>query len=103
MKNKSSKQSKACDIPRKVKEIVYARDKYCIICHSNKGLPEAHFISRAKGGKGIEQNIVTLCRECHRLYDGVMRKEYRELIHNYLLKKYPDLQIENLIYKKWNA
>ena len=105
MKNYSSKQAKACTISKKVKNIVYKRDKngICIICHSNQGIPNAHFISRAKGGLGIEQNIVTLCKECHRLYDGVMRKEYRDLIHKYLLSKYPDLQIENLIYKKWNA
>ena len=104
MKNRTSKQSKACDILQKVKKKVYARDKRCIICGSNKGLPNAHFISRAKGGKGIERNIVTLCNECHRLYDGVRRNEYREIIHAYLKSKYPDLKIEELRYKnKWEV
>ena len=103
MKNRTSKQSKACDISRKVKQKVYERDhKCCIICFSNKGLPNAHFISRAKGGLGIEQNIVTLCPSCHALYDGKLRKEYYTLIHNYLKVRYPNLNIEELRYKnKW--
>ena len=63
------RRTKALEIPRKVKIAVFERDnERCILCGSN-GLPEAHYIPRSKGGLGIEQNIVTLCRECHRRYD----------------------------------
>lgn len=104
MKSRSSKLAKVCNISRKVKEIVYNRDGgVCIVCGSNQGIPNAHFISRAHQGKGIEQNIVTLCPKCHHLYDNSKyRKEYYERIKAYLLKCYPDLDIESLRYKnKW--
>lgn len=95
------RRTKALEIPRKVKIAVFERDnERCILCGSN-GLPEAHYIPRSKGGLGIEQNIVTLCRECHRRYDQTTdRANIREFLRQYLMKKYPEWDEQNLYYRK---
>lgn len=98
-----SKRSKACDITQKVKNIVWKRDnKQCIICGNPNAMPNAHYISRAKGGLGIEQNIVTLCMGCHHDYDnGLKREENKKLIKEHLQSKYNDWSETSLIYKKY--
>lgn len=98
-------RSRATDIPQKVKAKVYERDGGCCIICGKQGNPWCHFISRQKGGLGIEQNIVTLCNECHRQYDeGTrdMREAIRYVIKEYLVGHYPDLNEKNLVYKKWS-
>ena len=91
------------DIPIKVKEAVFERDKRrCIYCHKNNGIPNAHYIRRSQGGLGIEQNIVTLCPDCHKQYDnGNKREELEEYIGEYLKFKYgQNWSKEKLIYNK---
>ena len=98
-----SKRSKACDIPMSVKKAVWERDgERCIVCGNPQAMPNAHFIPRSQGGLGIEQNIVTLCLDCHFKYDNtVERPNYREYIKNYLKGKYgAEWNEENLVYKK---
>ena len=98
-----SKRSKACDITKKVKDIVWERDEYkCIICGSYQAMPNAHYIARSHGGLGIPQNIVTLCLQCHFDYDnGKYHKEYKKLIRSHLKAIYGDeWNEEKLIYKK---
>lgn len=98
-----SKRSKACDISREVKEKVWERDKRCVYCGRPSGLPNAHYIPRSKGGLGIEENIVTLCVNCHRNFDQTdLRQHYKEYIKNYLQSKYPGWNEEKLVYRKWN-
>lgn len=95
------KRTKALAIPKKVKEVVYERDgSRCILCHK-QGNPDAHFISRAQGGLGIEQNIVTLCLDCHRAYDSDQRQLLREKIREYLKEQYPDFTDDMRIYRKY--
>lgn len=100
-----SKRSKACEISKKVKEKVWKRDnEHCIIC--GKWVPvscaNAHYIKRSQGGLGIEQNIVTMCPECHYEEDhGQDTQLYEDKIKIYLRTKYKDWKIENLIYKKY--
>lgn len=109
MKNLSNKRAKACAIPQAVKKRVAERDSIdgwpcCIVCGSPEGLPEAHYISRAKGGLGIEENIVTLCRRCHCIYDNGTRDQreaLKEQIRDYLKSKYPEWSEEKLYYRKW--
>ena len=57
-----SRRSKATDIPQKVKQAVWERDGgRCVICgNTHNVMPNAHFISRANGGLGIEENVVHL-------------------------------------------
>ena len=101
-----SKRSKACDISQKTKQIVWERDNgKCIIC--GKYVPVScaccHFIARSHSGLGIEQNILTLCIDCHRDYDNSSkRKKYKEMFIDYLKDKYgEDWKEEDLIYNKW--
>jgi 5-methylcytosine-specific restriction endonuclease McrA len=97
-----SKRSKACDIPQKVREIVGERDGHCCIVCGRQGVPNAHYISRARGGLGIPQNIVTLCPRCHNEYDnGKERAKYKVVIKDYLQAHYDGWNEEDLIYRKW--
>lgn len=103
MKNVSSRRAKALQISSYVKLIVNRRDEgLCVYCHK-PGNPEAHFIPRSKGGLGVPQNILTLCRSCHDQYDNgprELRDGMRESFRDYLCSKYDDWSEENIIYRK---
>lgn len=96
------RMTKATAIPKSVKEAVYTRDGgCCILCGRNNGEPVAHVIRRSQGGRGIEQNIVTLCPSCHRAFDeGTERYIIYARIVEYLKVKYPGWKPENVIYRK---
>ena len=96
------KRTKALQIPAKVKQRVYERDGgCCVVCGSNRGQPNAHYIARSHGGLGIEQNIVTLCANCHHAYDNSpMRRIIGEQIKEYLTGCYPDWNEDELYYTK---
>lgn len=98
-----SKRAKACDISKKVKDIVWERDGHrCIICGSRYAMPNSHFIRRSQGGLGIEENIVTMCQRCHSMYDqGADRRAIEAYAEKYLRSKYPNWSREKLTYKKW--
>ncbi len=109
MKRLSNKRAKACDISKKVKDIVWERDgRRCIICGHTTAMPNAHYIPRSKGGLGIEQNIVTLCTNfspnaCHHKYDfGSIeeKEEIHEKIKQYLMNTYPGWDERMLVYSK---
>lgn len=98
-----SKRTKAVDITQKVKKIVWERDNHCcIICGSPYAMPNAHYLSRGQHlGLGIEQNIVTLCINCHQAFDqSTKHSEYKEFIKNYLMSKYADWNEADLVYRK---
>jgi len=105
-----SKRSRACDISWKVKWEVFERDEgRCVLCQRRESaLPNAHYISRAHGGLGIPENIVTLCtgfgeENCHYRYDNGTREEreaMRGRIRAYLMSKYPLWDEEKLRYRK---
>lgn len=95
------KRTKALEISKQVRNRVLERDKWCIVCGSPNGLPNAHYISRAQGGLGIEENIVTLCFECHYKMDHTTdRKKFEELVRGHLEKHYPSFTNELRCYKK---
>ena len=96
------KRTKALQIPTAVKRKVHERDGgCCVVCGSNRGIPNAHYIARSHGGLGIEENIVTLCINCHTAYDNSpMRRLIGSEIKEYLKSKYPDWNEEKLYYKK---
>lgn len=95
-----SKRAKALDISMQVKEIVFARDKgKCVVCGNPYNvMPNAHILSRAHSGKGIETNVVTLCTEltsnkCHRKFDFGTKKEREQILQiitNYMKSIYGD-------------
>ena len=101
-----SKRSKACEISQKTKEIVWDRDNNrCIICgrYVPMTCANAHYIKRSQGGLGIEQNIVTLCLNCHYEEDfGQNTKLYEYKIENYLKSKYGvNWDKSKLVYSKY--
>ena len=105
IKGKKHKKTKATEISDKVKEAVWIRDNYrCIYCHKKVPLvcANAHFIKRSQGGLGIEENIVTLCFDCHYQEDhGLNTDKYEKYIENYLKNIYGfEWKKEKLIYKK---
>lgn len=106
------KDTKAKAITQAVKKAVAERDSIdgwpcCINC-GRPAPPEAptafscaHFIGRAQGGLGIEENVVTLCPDCHRRYDqSTERLVLRNYIREYLQSKYADWEEIKLYYRK---
>ena len=104
------KKSKATDISQKVKMAVWERDDHrCVVCgNSYNVMPNSHYISRNNCGKGIEQNIITMCTEltenkCHRKYDfgsDEEREIIKEQVKQYLMSKYEGWNEDDLIYDK---
>ena len=107
------KRTKWTDIDNKTRKYVLDRDKKCLICGSTYNLTLAHiFLSRAKGGKGSKDNLVTLCSKCHYyIVDNPigtkyneLSKRYKERLKAYLIVKenidYNEKFIESLKYKK---
>lgn len=106
IKGKKHKQTKEKEIPKKVKEAVWKRDKHkCIFCGKQVDVfyANAHFIPRSAGGLGIEENIFTACEDCHREQDnGKNTKEYDKKAEKHLKRIYgTNWNKENLIYKKY--
>lgn len=96
-----SKRTKAVAITPKVRQAVEERDHYCCIFCGQRGRGEGHLISRAQGGLGVEENIITVCRPCHNEMDnGLLTQIYREKAESYLKSIYPDWDREKYIYKK---
>lgn len=96
-----NKRTKALAINKAVKEKVYERDcGLCVLC-GRPGLPEAHYIPRSKGGLGIEQNIVTLCRPCHNQMDNTTAREnLLRRVKEHLDLWYPNFTDAERVYKK---
>ena len=105
-----SKRGEETDIPMSVMQNVFFFFKgRCVVCKNYCNvMPNAHYISRSKGGLGIEENVVTLCTEltknkCHRKYDFGTKEErekIRLIIKKYLSSKYENWNEDKLIYKK---
>lgn len=98
-----SKRSKAMDVSHKTRLEVFERENYrCLLC-GDIGTDCAHYLSRgAKGGLGIPENLVLLCRKCHFELDQTpKRKELLLIIKHYLELKYPGFQDKDRVYNKW--
>ena len=105
IKGKKHKQTKATEIPTKIKEEIWIRDKKrCIFCNKyvSKEYACCHFIPRSAGGLGIPENIFTACEDCHTKQDnGMNTKEYDRRAKKHLKGIYgANWNIEKLIYKK---
>ena len=104
------KDTKARDFDRSAKVEISRRDSIdgwpcCVFCGlaapAELAWSNAHFISRAQGGLGIQENGLTLCPECHRRYDQTTaRAEMRGYFREYLSEHYEEWSEEALIYRK---
>ena len=103
IRGKKHKRTMATSISPAVREAVEQRDGgRCIFCKM-PGRGEAHFISRAQGGIGSEENIITVCRGCHdRMDNSQARPLMLKIAEAYLREHYPEWDKENLIYKKYS-
>jgi 5-methylcytosine-specific restriction endonuclease McrA len=101
IKQRTKPRTKALSITKEVKERVLGRDGgLCVYC-GKPGNPEAHYVPRSQGGLGIEQNILTLCRDCHREFDqSIDRPEMAAYFERYLRSKYPGWDDIQLTYQK---
>lgn len=100
-------------ISQAVKTAVAERDSIggrpcCIWCGRPAPTPlaysNAHYISRAHGGVGVEENILTLCPDCHRIYDQTAAREtMRPILRRYLREYYPDWDESKLIFEKYGG
>lgn len=98
------KRTVAVSISTATKRAVNRRDGgKCIFC-GRYGDPVAHVVSRAQGGLGVEQNIVTACWECHMAMDNspARRVMVQEAI-NYLTRCYGSWSKEEVTYNKWKS
>ena len=96
-----SKISRACDISPKVRKEVMWRDGHCIACGRPYDLQIAHYISRARLGLGIPENLGVLCARCHFNYDnGKFHEEIKKLFREHLKAHYPNWDEKKLTYKK---
>lgn len=50
-----------------------ARDPLCRMCRKSRGADPHHVVLKSKRGDDVEDNIVPLCRECHRRYHAQAR------------------------------
>jgi hypothetical protein len=109
-----NKRSQATDIPMSVKKKVMERDKRCcIICgRAVDVMPNSHYIPRARGGLGIEENIGTMCTMsdiyggmgCHDKYHLGSKEEQdyiKARFKEYLKRHYKNWNEEDLVYNKW--
>ena len=88
-------------IPKWVSVAVRDRDNHqCIVCGSPHADPNSHIVWRSQGGRGIPENIVTHCSECHRLYDS-NDKEARKITMDHIMKLYPDWIEEGVTYHRY--
>lgn len=106
------KDTKARAISMDVKQAVAERDSFdgwpcCINCGAPAPADRptafscAHFISRAQGGLGIEENTLTLCPKCHYKYDQTTdRSNLRDFFREYLMRKYQGWNEDELYYRR---
>ena len=98
-----SRASKACDISPAVRREVTARDGgKCIICGTAQGIQLAHYLSRARMGRGIARNLACMCLKCHAEMDnGKYHTAYQNAFKRHLQAKYEDWSESDLRYTKW--
>lgn len=98
-----SKVSKACDISAKARQEVMSRDNgMCIVCGTANNIQIAHYISRARLGRGIPQNLACMCFRCHFNYDnGKYHSEIKSLFEEHLKANYEGWNEADLVFKKW--
>lgn len=91
------------DIDSRSRQEVHERDGFrCVYCgRTDKPIELAHFVSRAHGGKGVARNLLSLCVDCHRRFDGSGRSEMKDFLENYLKAHYSGWDEKDQIFRRW--
>ena len=100
-----SKRTLATGIKQGVRHYVLDRDGHkCVHCGFPYNLTMAHvFINRSHGGKGIKENLATLCIQCHMKLDHGKEKDaqpIRNHVEHYMKRLYGEPKLDELKYKK---
>lgn len=91
-------------ISQEVREKVYQRDSWedcpcCVYCGKPRGVEVHHFIERSRGGLGIEENLVCLCKACHtKVHQG--DTDIQNFLRAYLSDFYEGWNEKSLIARK---
>lgn len=107
---RKSKRTRACEIKPSIKQKVWERQNGVSVY---SGTPISinecccHVLSRNKGGRGIEENIVGLTQYEHKVFDGNRignKKEetdkIRKIVRKHLEENYPGWNEEMVRYRK---
>ena len=112
---KKSKQARAREFSQKTRQSILFRDRgRCIFCEMDYHMEKAdeyaksllsimHYVPRARGGLGIEQNGAIGCEYHHHMMDNGhegRREEMLERFREYLQEIYPDWDEKELYYHK---
>ena len=99
------RETKVTSISAETKKKVWQRDfGRCVLCGSINAGPHCHFVRRAQGGLGTEENVWTGCQRCHEAFDseatdGPLHARMRD----YFKTLYPQWDESKLKYRKWEA
>lgn len=85
-----------------IRNSVFSRDnKKCTICGKEENLQLAHIIPFRETFQKNLPELITLCRECHKLLDKYNEFE-TEKVFNYMCNIYPDYKENYMIFKRYN-
>lgn len=71
----------SANIPNSTRKKVYARDGYrCALCDSTRYLQIHHYCPRSLGGNDTEENLITLCADCHALAHGTVLRDWQTAV-----------------------
>jgi hypothetical protein len=102
-----NKRTKALQFDKETTQAIFERDSFsCIVCGSNQIDVKPHHIKfKSRGGMGVLQNGVTLCRHCHDKSHGkvkdVSQKYMYELFTLYIARIYGEWNETLVVYNKY--
>lgn len=106
-----NKRTKALKISPRVKQLVWIRQGGRSLWSGKPITVEeccCHFVSRARSGLGIEENIIGLTHEEHRIFDLNEPGDHKDIwfkmrdkARKHLQDFYPGWNERDLIFKKW--
>ncbi len=86
-----------------IKKEVFDRDKNrCALCSSKKFLELAHVIPFKKTYDKIPKELITLCKDCHKLFDSLNEFETKK-VFSYMANAYSGYEKEYRITSKYNS
>lgn len=92
----------------KHKNLIVSRHYFCLCCGSECKKPErAHILTRVYGGTEVVENIIPLCRVCHKEFDRrfeIFQQNESEIIDffNWIVERKPLDVIQFLYAKHYN-